>query len=60
MMLQHFLEKNPLVSQRIKAMKITKNKEESISDLMHRIYDSYISAELDKCPVETFVPLKCG
>ena len=57
LMLQHFLEKNPLVSQRIKAMKITKNKEESISDLMHRIYDSYISAELDKCPVETFVLL---
>ena len=57
LMLKHFLEKNPLVSQRIKAMKITKSKEESISDLMHRIYDSYISAELDKCPVETFVLL---
>ena len=38
-------------------MKITKNKEESISDLMHRIHDSYILAELDKCPLETLVLL---
>ena len=56
-MLKHFLENNPLVSQRIRAMKITKGKEESISDVMHRINDAYISAELDKCPVETFVLL---
>ena len=38
-------------------MKITKGKEESISDVMHRIHDAYISAELDKCPVETLVLL---
>ena len=38
-------------------MKITKSKEESISDVMHRINDAYISAELDKCPVQTFVLL---
>ena len=57
LMLKHFLEKNPLVSQRIRALKITKGKEESISDLMHRIHDSYLSAELDKCPIETFVLL---
>ena len=37
LMLAHFLEKHPLVSQRVKAMMITKNKEESISDLMHRV-----------------------
>ena len=39
LMLKHFLEKNPLVSQRIRAMKITKGKEESISDVMHCIHD---------------------
>ena len=54
---KHYLEKNPLVSQRIRALKITKSKEESISDLMHRINDAYISAELDKCPIQTFVLL---
>ena len=52
LMLKHYLEKNPLVSQKIRAMKITKSKEESISDMMHRINDAYISAELDKCQVE--------
>ena len=56
-MLKHYLEKNPLVSQRIRAMKITKGKEESISDVMHCINDDYILAELDKCPVETFMLL---
>ena len=57
LMLAHFLEKHPLVSQRVRAMKITKDKDESISDCMHRIYDSYLSAELDKCPLETLVLL---
>ena len=54
---KQFLVKNPLVSQRIKAMKIRKEKEENISDVLHRIHEAYISAELDICPVETFVLL---
>ena len=57
LMLAHFLEKNPLVSQRIGAMRITKEKDESISECIHRIHDSYLSAELDKCPLETLVLL---
>ena len=57
LMLAHFLEKHPLVSQRIGAMRITKEKDESISECMHRIHDSYLSAELDKCPLETLVLL---
>ena len=56
-MLAHFLEKHPLVTQRIGAMRITKEKDETISYCMHRIYDSYLSAELDKCPLETLVLL---
>ena len=54
---KHYLEKNPLVSQRIRALKITKNKDESISDLLIRINDSYTAAELDKCPIQSFVLL---
>ena len=38
-------------------MKIRKEKEENISDIMHRINESYLSAELDKFPVETLVLL---
>ena len=57
LMEKHFLEKNPLVSQRIRALKMKKEKEESISDFMHRVLDSYLSAELDKCPIETLVLL---
>ena len=56
-MLSHFLEKHPLVVQRIGSLRITKEKDETISDCMHRIYDSYLSAELDKAPLETLVLL---
>ena len=54
---KHFLEKNPLVTQRIRALKITKAKDESISDLLIRIHDQYVAAELDKCPIQSFVLL---
>ena len=57
LMNKHYLEKNPLVSQRIRALKITKSKEESISDLVIRINDAYVAAELDKCPIQSFVLL---
>ena len=57
LMLSHFLEKQPLVVQRIESLRITKEKDETISDCMHRIYDSYLSAELDKAPLETLVLL---
>ena len=43
--------------QRIESLRITKEKDETISDCMHRIYDSYLSAELDKAPLETLVLL---
>ena len=54
---KHYLEKNPLVIQRIKALKITKAKDENISDLLIRINDQYAAAELDKCPVQSLVLL---
>ena len=57
LMLSHFLEKHPLGIQRIGSLRITKEKDETISDCMHRIYDSYLSAELDKAPLETLVLL---
>ena len=57
LMLYHFLEKHPLVVQRIESLRITKEKDETISDCMHRIYDSYLSTELDKAPLETLVLL---
>ena len=40
LMLSHFLEKHPLVVQRIGSLRITKEKDETISDCMRRIYDS--------------------
>ena len=57
LMLSHYLEKHPLITQRIGSMRITKEKDETISDCMHRIYDCYPSAELDKAPLETLVLL---
>ena len=38
-------------------MRIIKEKDAFISECMHRIHDSYLSAELDKCPLETLVLL---
>ena len=54
-MLRVFLEKHPLVVQRINSLRITKEKDESISECMWRIYDGYLSAELDKAHLETLV-----
>lgn len=51
LMLSHFLEKHPLVVQRIGSLRITKERDETISDCMNRIHDSYLSAELDKAPL---------
>ena len=48
-----FLERNPLVVQRLSSLRIFKAKEESVSDCMRRIHDSYHSGELDNAPVET-------
>ena len=52
-----YLERNPLVVQRITSLRIFKDKEESISDCMRRIYDAYLSAELNKAPIETLALL---
>ena len=43
LMLSHFLEKHPLVVQRIESLRITKEKDETILDCMHRIYMTLIS-----------------
>ena len=42
-----YLEKNPPVVQRINSLRISKDKDESISEYMRRIYDAYLSADLD-------------
>ena len=52
-----FLEKHPLVVQRINAMRIVKEKDESISDCMRKILDAYHSADLGTAPIETLVLL---
>ena len=57
LMLALFLEKHPLVVQRIGSLRITKEKDESISECMRRIHDAYLSAELDTAPLETLVLL---
>ena len=48
-----YLEKNPLIVQRLNARRIHKQKEETVSDCLRRIYDAYQSAELKDCPLET-------
>ena len=57
LMLSAFLERHPLVVQRINSLRITKDKDENISECMRRIYNAYLSAELDKAPLETLVLL---
>ena len=52
-----FLERHPLVIQRINAMRIVKEKDESISDCMRKILDAYLSADLGNAPLETLVLL---
>ena len=39
--------------QQLSALRITKAKEESTSDCMRRIFDSYLSTQLNDVPVET-------
>ena len=39
--------------QRLNARRIHKQKEETVSDCLRRIYDAYQSAELKDCPLET-------
>ena len=56
-MLSDFLERHPLVVQRINALRIIKDKDESISECMRRIHDGYLSAELNQAPLETLVLL---
>ena len=53
MMSKIYLEKNPLIVQRLSALRIQKLKEESISDCLRKIFDAYQSAELKDCPLET-------
>ena len=57
MMDKIFLEKNPLIVQRLSALRIQKLKEESISDCLRKIFDAYQSAELKDCPLETLALL---
>ena len=54
---KHYLEKNPLVIQRIKALNVRKAKDESISDLLIRLIDQYAAAELEACPVQSLILL---
>ena len=56
-MLGAFLERHPLVVQRINAMRIVKEKDESISGCMRKILDAYLSADLGNAPLETLVLL---
>ena len=56
-MLAAFLERHPLVVQRINEMRIVKEKDESISDCMRKILDAYLSADLGNAPLETLVLL---
>ena len=48
-----FLERNPIISRRLAAIRISKAKEEQISDLLHRLVEAYRSAQLDVAPLET-------
>ena len=57
MMSKIYLEKNPLIVQRLSALRIQKLKEESISDCLRKIFDAYQSAELKDCPLETLALL---
>ena len=52
-MLGSYLERSPLIIQRLAAIHITKAKEELISDCLRRIFDSYKSAQLKQAFIET-------
>ena len=53
MMQTCFLERNPLITRKLAALRITEPKEEQISDCLHRSVESYKSAYLDLAPLET-------
>ena len=57
MMDRIFLEKNPLIVQRLSALRIQKLKEEPVSECLRKIFDAYQSAELKNCPLETMALL---
>ena len=57
MMDKIFLERNPLIVQHLAARRITKQKEETVSECLRRIFDAYKSAELKNCPLETMALL---
>ena len=50
-------KKKPLIVQRLRALRVIKQKEELISDCLRRIYDTYQSAQLAGCPFETMALL---
>ena len=53
MMDKIYLERNPLIVQRLNALRIQKLNEESISECLQKIFEAYQSAELKDCPLET-------
>ena len=53
MMNRSFIERNPLIVQRLNALRIQKGTEESISETLRTIKEAYESAELQNCPLET-------
>ena len=53
----NYLERNPLIIQRLNALRVTKGKEEFTSDCIRRIHDSYLSAQLTDAPLETMTLL---
>ena len=57
MMDRIFLERNPLIVQRLSALRIQKLKEEPVSECLRKIFDAYQSAELKNCPLETLALL---
>merc|ERR1711888_115776 len=57
MMDRVYLEKNPLIVQRLSALRIQKLKEEPVSECLRKIFDAYQSAELKNCPLETMALL---
>ena len=48
-----FIDRNPLIVQRLNALRIQKSSEESISETLRKIKEAYESAELQNCPLET-------
>ena len=51
-----YLERNSSIIQMLADLRITKPKEEQLSDCLHRIVESYRSAQLDLAPLTTRLP----